>query len=251
MAKLIRAKSFSQPSSSQVHFPLNNEELKSFVIEANEYLSTSIEAYYRTDYVGYKKPSNPDYINTLKNTYNSTSDYELKQAMLALNHNLYNEMKEILNKFPIGEEVAVCIVPRAKAESFYTHRQVLFREVIKKRIIDLIEKKETNVQVTDGSNYIIRHTNTRTTHLKREQPNYDNSGSDPYKGIAYDTCLFSGNIYGRYILLIDDVYTKTVNIDEDFIQTLLNMGCKGIIFFAIARTKRKNRETIDILPDIF
>ena len=40
-----------------------------FTILSNEYLEKDIQAYYHADYVGMGNPSNPDYINTLKNTY--------------------------------------------------------------------------------------------------------------------------------------------------------------------------------------
>lgn len=63
-----------------------------------------------------------------------------------------------------------------------------------------------------------------------------NDGSDPYPGISIDTCSFSASINGRDILLIDDIYTKTVNIDEDMIQALLNNGANTVTFYAIGNT---------------
>jgi hypothetical protein len=43
----------------------------------------------------------------------------------------------------------------------------------------------------------------------------------PYIGITNATCNISDDVIGKDILLIDDIYTKTVNIDEDAIQSLL------------------------------
>ena len=40
------------------------------------------------------------------------------------------------------------------------------------------------------------------------------------------------------ILLIDDIYTKTVNVDEDCIQALYDAGAARVIFYAVAYTNR-------------
>jgi len=37
-------------------------------------------------------------------------------------------------------------------------------------------------------------------------------------------------------LLIDDLYTRTVNIDEDAIQALLDKGAHSVAFYAVGRT---------------
>jgi phosphoribosylpyrophosphate synthetase len=63
-----------------------------------------------------------------------------------------------------------------------------------------------------------------------------NDGEKPYPGITKDTCKISDNVRGKDILLIDDLYTKTVNIDEDAIQALLNKGAKSIVFYAVGKT---------------
>ena len=44
---------------------------------------------------------------------------------------------------------------------------------------------------------------------------------------------------GKDILLIDDIYTKTVNIDEDAIQALLDNGARSVFFYAIGKTVSK------------
>ncbi|WP_211296601.1 hypothetical protein [Neisseria iguanae] len=38
---------------------------------------------------------------------------------------------------------------------------------------------------------------------------------------------------------IDDIYTKTINVDEDCIQALLDCGAEKVILYTIARTKHK------------
>jgi predicted amidophosphoribosyltransferase len=59
-------------------------------------------------------------------------------------------------------------------------------------------------------------------------------------GKTKDTCLISNEIIGKDILLIDDIYTKSINIDEDAIQALLDKGAKSVIFYAVAKTKLRN-----------
>lgn len=224
---------------------LNNKvegKLHSFLMEQNKFLKCDIQAYHRTYYVGYQQPNNPDYINTLKNTYNNTASHALRNAMKKLVDGLDNEIIEIIKKFPKDAPIAICTVPRAKSESFYSPQQLYFSGIIG-LAIQYINKKH-NINIIDGTKFIVRHTNTKTTHLKRDTPNYDNSGPEPYPGIANDTCFFSDEIKNKHILLIDDVYTKTINIDEDFIQSLLDRECKSVKFFAIAYTQRNNLHNI-------
>lgn len=55
----------------------------------------------------------------------------------------------------------------------------------------------------------------------------------PYPGIAEKTCSFDETLlHDKNIVLIDDVYTKTTNIDEDIIEALYNHGAKRVIFYS-------------------
>lgn len=58
----------------------------------------------------------------------------------------------------------------------------------------------------------------------------------PYVGITHDTCNISEEVDGKDILLIDDIYTKDVNIDEDAIQALYDKGAKSVTFYSICKT---------------
>ena len=67
-----------------------------------------------------------------------------------------------------------------------------------------------------------------------------NDGGDmPYPGITKKTCDISEEVKGRDILLIDDLYTRTVNIDEDAIQALLDNGAESVVFYSIGYTMRQ------------
>lgn len=65
---------------------------------------------------------------------------------------------------------------------------------------------------------------------------YGGDGDMPYVGITKATCKISNEVRGKDILLIDDIYTKGVNIDEDAIQALLDNSAKSVIFYAVAKT---------------
>ena len=143
--------------------------------------------------------------------------------------------------------LTVCVIPRAKAEISYSSNQLLFKQAVCETISQLDG-------FFDGTNYIIRHSNTRTTHLDRS--GYGGDGDLPYPGITKETCTISGNVRGKDILLIDDLYTETVNIDEDVIQALLDNGASSVFFYSVGKTLRgrvpnvqsQTNDDIDGLP---
>ena len=55
----------------------------------------------------------------------------------------------------------------------------------------------------------------------------------PYPKITVNTCEISNNVKDKDILLIDDLYTNSVNIDEDAIQALYDKGAKSVVFYSI------------------
>jgi len=87
----------------------------------------------------------------------------------------------------------------------------------------------------DGTSYLRRHTSTKTTHLRRPIPNYTNDGLEPYPGITEETCEISPNVRGKDILLIDDIYTPGINIDEDAINALFKAGARTVTFYAVGK----------------
>lgn len=216
--------------------------MNEFCIEKNEYLEKDIEAFYSLDYLGYNQPGNPDFINHLKNTYNCANSNMLQNAakdtMDVLDDFLDNFMELTLCYYGI-HSVVVCVVPRAKVN--YEPNQLLFKRCVEDAIKKANEKFLPEFEYINGTNYITRVVNTRTTHLPLNIKNYDNSGSDPYPGITKDTCKISNSVKNSYILLIDDIYTKSVNIDEDVIGALLDNGARYVTFYAVAKTLQKSR----------
>ncbi len=76
---------------------------------------------------------------------------------------------------------------------------------------------------------------TKTTHNWRLE---NNTGDNPYKGITKDTCRVDlSKIKGQNIILVDDIYTEGVNVIEDCIQNLFDLGAKSVILYVTAKTR--------------
>ena len=202
-----------------------------FTIEHNSYLTQNIQGFYHTHFGGMDFPNNPNFLYKLKNDYhhNWTSD-NLKTAMLEFANILIVDLPNIQTHLK-NPAITVCVVPRSKADNTYNSNQLLFKATTKH-----VVKK---LGLTDGTDYLVRHTNTKTTHLRKPINGFDNDGDLPYIGITNATCNISNDVIGKDILLIDDIYTKTVNIDEDAIQALLSRGAKSVAFYAIGFTVSK------------
>ena len=205
--------------------------MNKFTIQPNLFLKQPIQAFFHENFYGAKAnhPNNPNYLYRLKNDpHHNWTDYQLRVATAQLADALRTDLAQIQQDTNINP-LTICIVPRAKADIIYRPNQLLFRATVKQVINELSGFE-------DGTNYITRHTNTRTTHLRKPIDGYNNDGALPYIGITMKTCDISPEVKGRNILLIDDIYTKTVNIDEDVIQTLLTKGAKSVTFYAIGQT---------------
>ena len=207
--------------------------MNGFVINANECLSRNTVAVCHSDYQGggnWRTPGTiENLICTLKNDITPYPQYVLDGATAKLSNILAEDLPQILRAVQQKgiASLRVCVIPRAKHEAYYRDNQKLFRGTIQQTIKSL-------GGFEDGTHDIIRHTDTKTTHLARR--GNGGEGSLPYKGITNDTCTISNNVCGKNILLIDDLYTRTVNIDEDAIQALYDHGAKNVIFYAIGRT---------------
>jgi phosphotransferase system IIB component len=212
---------------------------KKFIIPANEYLKFETIAFHRMLYRGFEEPGNPDFLNTLKNIFNTEEDNDLEAAMNTVIGILIEDIPNVMQKMNLQSCICVC-VPRARAKYQNQNTQLMFKQAIRNAISNL-----NNDNIIDGTACITRIKNTLTTHLrdatKRGRISRDvNDGPEPYRGITKDTCQIDESIIkGKIILLIDDIYTKKVNIDEDCIQALFDKGAKDVIFYAIAFTERR------------
>jgi hypothetical protein len=206
--------------------------MNSFILEENKFLNRDVVGYFHADFHGVDHPGNPNFLYKLKNDpHHNWSRQDLRSAVDALNRVIRNDFPEILRQVQL-DPLTACVVPRAKADNTYHPDQLLFRDAIG-------AYAGSAPGFRDGSTFIIRHTNTQTTHLRRPIDGFENDGQMPYPGIARDTCHFSSQIRGSHILLVDDIYTRSVNIDEDMVQALFDNGARSIVFYAIGNTVRK------------
>ena len=207
--------------------------MEKFTIQANGFLNRDVQGFYHADYRGGGNwrisGTTENLITTFKNDITTYSSETLINAAKRLKGILLKDLPSILDELDV-KQLTVCVVPRAKKENYYRADQKLFRGVVSS-VVDHLDGFE------NGTNYIIRHTNTRTTH--RNRSGHGGDGQIPYPGITKDTCHISPEVYGKDILLIDDLYTRTINIDEDAIQALLDAGAKSVVFYAIGKTVRR------------
>jgi phosphoribosylpyrophosphate synthetase len=195
-----------------------------FTIPAdNDFLKQPIQAYFHTYYVRMGNPGNPDYINHLKNTFADFSKVKLDNATNELIAVLKEDLPLVLQLSKLNS-ITVCVVPRAKAENLYQASQLLFKTTVKEVISQLIG-------FIDGTDNIRRYKTTFTTHLRNTRVH--NEGPEPYSGITKDTCIISQDVKNKDILLIDDLYTKSVYIDEDAIQALIDNGARSVVLYSI------------------
>ena len=203
-----------------------------FTINPNAFLKIGTQGFYSINYHRRGHPLHPSCLTELKNTFNNQNDEQgrniLKKALLEVRDHLRRDLPAIalLMKSP---SPVLCVVPRAKAEDQYAVTQTLFRYAVE------LFAKESELY-SDGTRYILRHTNTKTTHLRSDISGYVNDGASPYPEITLSTCDINAEVKGKHILLIDDIYTPGVNIDEDAIQALYNCGAAHVTFYAVAKT---------------
>jgi phosphoribosylpyrophosphate synthetase len=203
--------------------------MQKFEIQSNDFLKRTIQAFFHTDYVGFQKHGNPDYLNSLKNQLRKMNKPDLDAAVQKLRNILLLDLPQISKEFREREQLTVCVVPRAKEDDYYSKEQLLFKTTVRSAV-------KQCAGFVDGIDYIKRHTDTRTTHLNNSKCG-GGDGDMPYPGITINTCNISEAVKDKDILLIDDIYTKTINIDEDAIQALLNKGARTVVFYAVAKTK--------------
>ncbi len=200
--------------------------MKKFTIKSNNYLNQDIVGYYNCDYIGYQKENNPDFINHLKNMSASKSELDLVGDFIELCDILSKDLQDIIiNKE--NKKFTICVIPRSKAEKTYKQSQLMFSKAV--------SSIANKLNLDNATNAIIRTKDTKTTHDWRLA---NNSGDSPYTGITEKTCeVDKSKIIGKDILLVDDIYTEGVNVAEDCIQLLLNLGAKSCILYVVAKTR--------------
>lgn len=205
--------------------------LQDFTIYQNDFLvSQEIQGYYHQIYTGYEKNGNPDFLNYLKNTFDEKPIRTLDDARNQVVDILIEDIPAVMERSQLTNCVLIG-VPRAKALDSYSSNQLKLIESYKMAALRIDG-------VIDGTSYIKRICDTKTTHLLSAKK-LVNEGEEPYPGITSETCkLFRGGIENKDIILVDDIYTRGVNTDEDCIEALLQNGANSVVFFAIGYARR-------------
>ncbi len=191
------------------------------------FLDRDVDLYFHAHYYGFSSTENTiKYINYLKNDRRTFDDRiatsEEKAAMV-----LAVDLSELVNLYG---PLTVCGIPRSKREDVYPSEKMGLKRAIRKAIA-------MNPLLSDGMDYIVRHTNTLCTH--RSYWGYGGDGEGPRPGLIRDTCHLSSEIAGKNIVLVDDIYTADVGIDEDGVQALFDAGAKSVIMYAFGCTARR------------
>lgn len=207
--------------------------MQQFTIRRNNYLSRDTSAFHYADYYGgigrHKDAGTIEHaIVTLKNDP-KRPEKELQEAVRSIRDILLDDVPKVIEQAGLSYPT-ICVVPRAKA--YIDPEMLWFLTTVDFVTCQLFDTAQ------NGTDYIKRAKNTRTTHLDKWGKGGD--GDMPYSGITKDTCRISSEVLGKDILLIDDLYTATVNIDEDAIQALYDNGANSIIFYAIGKTVRQS-----------
>lgn len=210
-------------------------------------LQHDVQAFYHDDYIGgggrwRERGTIENLICTFKNDITRYPTSILQEAINGFAKILLEDMPKVLERIGL-DSIRVSVVPRAKKEDSFRDDQKLFRQTIKWFAIKF-------PKFEDGTMDIIRHTDTKTTHLSHRNTDGGGSGKMPYKGITLETCEISSNIAGKDILLIDDLYTRSVGIDEDCIQALYDKGANKVFFYSIGKTVYR-RLSSPATPNIF
>ena len=85
--------------------------MNEFAIKTNQYLSRDTRAFFHVNYLGFRQPGNPDFLNYLKND-NHWDDGKLPNAKSRLRSILMVDLpriRELLQQ----NNMTVCVVPRA------------------------------------------------------------------------------------------------------------------------------------------
>ncbi len=192
--------------------------------------SHSVVGYYHDEYPGMYHPENRIlFVNRLKNDCLQVSHNGIVANEVALAEAIRDDLARITAKHG---PLTLVGVPRSKREAGYPWEQMGLKRALRRAVA-------ANPQLSDGLDFIVRHTDTRCTH--RSPWGFGGAGEGPRPGLLADTCTLSPEIAGRDILLVDDIYTPGCGIDEDAIDALLSAGARSVVFYAVGYTVSHGR----------
>ena len=193
-------------------------------IGSDAFLDRDVDLYFHDNYYGFSSAANTlKYVNYLKN---DRRDYDaiIQKCEDKAADVLAKDLAELVGVYG---PLTVCGIPRSKREDLYHPAKMGLKRAIRKAVM-------MSPDLYDGVDYIIRHTNTRCTH--RSYWGHGGDGEGPRRGLMRDTCKISADVAGKNIVLVDDIYTAGVGIDEDGVQALLDAGAKSVIMYTFGCT---------------
>ena len=203
-------------------------------IESNSCLDREIKYYWKHRYISPKNnfPDESDdfkfskAVYILKNQDRKKTDRYLDPYAEEVKNEISEGLDFLIQHLEAeGQPWVVVAVPRSKANFLPRQLRLI------KAISDAVPQ-----QLENGAYFIKRHTNTATTHLKNIGNWNSSSEPEPYKGITRDTCRLEGDVRGKNVILIDDIYTSGVNVDEDCIQFLFDNGAVNVVLYTLCKT---------------
>ena len=190
----------------------------------NVFLDRSVDLYSHDYYYGFRSTENTlRYINYLKNDCRDF-DVVITQCEDKAASVLSADLSELVR---IYGPLTVCGIPRSKREDVYHSSMMGFKRALHKAVA-------MNQNLHNGIDYIVRHTNTLCTH--RSYFGYGGDGESPRRGLMRDTCHISAAVAEKNIILVDDIYTPSVGIDEDGVQALFEAGARNVIMYTFGYT---------------
>lgn len=205
----------------------------------NEFLDQTVTHYWMYRYIPYE--SEEDSVDKqisvalgiLKNYKECEIDSDLDEAVAIIEKEVTKGLNIILNELMTeSPEWVVVAVPRSKA-NFAENQLYLNKKAISNAV--------SRYPVENGTEFIKRINDTKTTHLmKTKYGDLNKTGKEPYPGITRDTCNLNGNVRGKNVILIDDIYTAGVNVDEDCIQYLFDNDAKNVVLYTVCKTNKNH-----------
>lgn len=212
-----------------------NNSFSRDTIQRNDYLSRDIEHYWRYRYVSAAyDDDNADGcvsrdIRALKNQFRTEKISVLQSSSQRIQKEISEGLNFLVQELAVVNPPCVAVaVPRSKA-TFLADQLYLI-----KAISDAIPQQ----LLENGAYFIKRHSDTKTTHLMNTKiGDMNKSGDAPYPGITRDTCNLQGDVCGKNVILIDDIYTHGVNVDEDCAQFLFDNGAHNVVLYTLCKTQ--------------
>lgn len=232
-------------------------KIKGLPISTAYDLSPSVDAYTSCTYTGYRNPDNPGFINTLKNDKNEEPcdiflDFGIPsvfQVALSVAYKLHSEIAlPGIMRDKGWTDAVVCHVPRAKCFKHYTRRQLHLFDALRWAIEEV--NSSTSYKIEDGIDYLWRRRNRPTSHAHTaNSPNenwlffLDKESMVIDPNLSYEESLGINTeaLRGKKVILVDDIYTQGVSIDEMTISEIsrrAGVPLSDIVLYTLAYTGR-------------